>query len=54
MKNHDAQQTESELSDDVLAHVTGGAAGVAQPQGPIFPGVDFDYPKKPIDPRDIR
>lgn len=65
MKNFDAQQAERTLSDAELAQATGGAyvtitkaAGrapvVTKSNGPVFPGVDFDYPKKPIDPRDIR
>jgi hypothetical protein len=64
MKNFDAQQAESTLSEAELAQATGGSyvtiskAGrapiVTKSNGPVFPGVDFDYPKKPIDPRDIR
>jgi hypothetical protein len=65
MKNFDAQQAETTLSDHELGQATGGgyttiikassrAPVVTKSNGPVFPGVDFDYPKKPINPRDIR
>ncbi|MEY4544408.1 MAG: hypothetical protein RL685_603 [Pseudomonadota bacterium] len=59
MKNQDAQQTETTLSDESLAQVTGGGyvtvvkgrvpteGPVVKSQGPIF-DVDFDYPKVPF------
>lgn len=55
-QQQDAQQIETTLSDADLAHVIGGATGpvLGPPQGPVFPGVTFDYEKDPNKPINIR
>ncbi|MEY2929287.1 MAG: hypothetical protein RL033_36 [Pseudomonadota bacterium] len=60
MKNQDAQQAETTVSDESLAQVTGGRSvrilvkpvhyvgPVVSPQGPLF-GVESDYQKAPFE-----
>ena len=62
MKNNEAQQIETTLSDDALAATTvkdmGKVMGivkskaatlpVVRPQGPVFPGMAFGYDTRPF------